>query len=60
MHCPYCQHQDRLEIDMHADGFGGVLLECAECGALLTARGRVLETIHGPERPFVTLLRAGR
>ncbi len=52
MHCPHCKHQDHLEIDLHADGFSGILLECSECGALLVAKGRALETVHGPEKPF--------
>lgn len=52
MNCPYCNHQDHLEIDLHADGFSSDLLECIECGALLTFHNMQLETVHGPDRLF--------
>lgn len=52
MHCPYCEHQDHLEIDLHADGFSADLLECTECGALLTLSRGCLVTVHGPTRTF--------
>lgn len=55
MYCPYCQHQDHLELDLHADGFSGVLLECTECGALLASVGKSMETVHGPVVPFVVM-----
>ena len=48
MTCPYCNHQNHLEIDLHADGFSEDLLECADCGAVLTLNGSKLETVHGP------------
>jgi len=48
MNCPHCAHQDHLEIDLHADGFSSDLLECSECGALLTIKNRVLETVQAP------------
>jgi Zn ribbon nucleic-acid-binding protein len=48
MTCPYCKRQDRLEIDLHADGFSADLLECTVCGATLTTNGQKLDTIHGP------------
>ena len=53
MNCPYCGHHDHLEIDLHSDGFSADLLECTECGALLTMKGTTLETVHGPAKPFV-------
>jgi len=56
MHCPYCQHQDHLELDLHADGFSGVLMECTECGALLAAKGKILETVHGPMKSFEAMV----
>ncbi len=52
MNCPYCDHQDHLEIDLHADGFSADLLECSECGALLTIKGTRLETVHYPVKAF--------
>ncbi len=52
MYCPYCKHQDHLEINLHADGFSADLLECSDCGALLTIRGNALETVFGPDRDF--------
>lgn len=50
MNCPYCHHQDHLEIDLHADGFSSNLLECTECGAMLVNTGEKLETVHGPDK----------
>lgn len=50
MNCPHCDHQDHLEIDLHADGFSADLLECSECGALLTTKGARLETVHVPTK----------
>lgn len=50
MNCPYCDHQDHLEIDLHSDGFSADILECSECGALLAMKGNTLETIHGPDK----------
>lgn len=50
MNCPYCNHHDHLEIDLHSDGFSSDLLECSECGALLAMKGRNLETVHGPDK----------
>jgi len=50
MNCPYCQHQDHLEIDLHADGFCADLIECSECGTLLVINGGKLETLHGPAK----------
>jgi transcription elongation factor Elf1 len=55
MNCPFCGHHDHLEIDLHADGFSADLLECAECGAMLTTKGPWLETIQGPAKPFTAL-----
>jgi hypothetical protein len=52
MNCPYCDHQDHLEIDLHADGFCADLIECSGCGALLTIKGTKLETVNGPSKPF--------
>lgn len=48
MLCPYCHHKNHLEIDMHSDGYGQDLLECTECGALLSLNGTELKTVHGP------------
>ncbi len=48
MNCPYCQHKNHLEVDMHADGYSSTLLECSECGALLSLGKKTIKTIHGP------------
>ncbi|MCK4508775.1 MAG: hypothetical protein KAU27_09545 [Desulfuromonadales bacterium] len=56
MKCPYCNHRDHLEIDLHADGFCVGLIECSECGALLTASSIKLETVHGPTKPLKGLM----
>ncbi len=61
MNCPYCKHQDRLEIDLHADGFSADLIECSECGALLTIKSGKLETVHGPDNAsWVTVAQSSR
>jgi hypothetical protein len=52
INCPYCDHHDHLEIDLHADGFSADLLECTECGALLTMKGASLETVHALAKKF--------
>lgn len=51
MECPYCTHKDHLELDMHADGYSSILLECTECGALLKLKHLSLETVNGPIPP---------
>ncbi|MGW8312840.1 MAG: hypothetical protein ACWGOL_06390 [Desulfuromonadales bacterium] len=48
MNCPHCTLQNHLEIDLHADGFSSDLIECTECGALLTIKDRKLETVQAP------------
>jgi hypothetical protein len=49
MLCPYCHHTNHLEIDMHSEGFSSsAMIECADCGALLTLEKNTLDTIHGP------------
>ncbi|SDZ81214.1 hypothetical protein SAMN05660420_00433 [Desulfuromusa kysingii] len=50
MNCPYCNHHDHLEVDLHADGFSSNLLECTECGAMLVDTGSKLATVHGPDK----------
>jgi len=52
MICPYCDHQNHLEIDMHSDGYSTSLLECTNCGALLKTNRNTMETINGPDRMF--------
>jgi len=54
MNCPYCNHQDHLEIDLHADGFSSNLLECTECGAMLINIAGKLETVHGPDKVLMS------
>jgi uncharacterized Zn finger protein len=34
MKCPICSNQNRIEIDIHSDGYSDNLLECSNCGAL--------------------------
>jgi len=50
MNCPYCDHQDHLEINLHSDGFSADLIECSECGALLTIKNKKLETVNTPSK----------
>jgi len=52
MYCPYCNHQNHLEINLHADGYSTALLECASCGALLRTNPNNMETVYGPDRKF--------
>jgi transcription elongation factor Elf1 len=55
MNCPYCNHQDHMEVDLHADGFCADLIECSDCGALLTLRSGELLTVHGPAKSLGVL-----
>jgi len=55
MNCPYCSLQNHLEIDLHADGFSSDLIECSECGALLTIKDRRLETVQAPNIQLAVL-----
>lgn len=49
MLCPYCHHSNHLEIDMHSDGYNSsAMIECADCGALLSLKETTLDIIHGP------------
>ena len=34
MHCPKCNTQKGIEIDMHSDGYAKDLLECSACGTV--------------------------
>lgn len=52
MNCPFCQHHDHLEIDLHSDGYSSDLIECSDCGALLKLTDAIFETVHGPAQPF--------
>jgi len=44
MECPVCQHQEKAELDTHADGFAHNLIECGHCGAVWTHKE--VKTIH--------------
>jgi Zn ribbon nucleic-acid-binding protein len=48
MNCPFCTQQNHLEIDLHADGFSSDLIECTECGALLTIKDGEFDTVQPP------------
>ena len=52
MICPYCHNRNHLEIDMHSDGYSMDIIECTECGALLSLKDTKLDTIHGPTINF--------
>ncbi len=54
MKCPCCNHQNHLEIDLHADGFSTNLIECSACGALLTTQRKNLEIIREPASSFAS------
>jgi transcription elongation factor Elf1 len=56
VNCPYCGHHDHLEINLHADGFSADLLECSDCGAMLTTKGTRLETVHGPVKRLAAMI----
>lgn len=45
--CPICHSIDRVEIDIHADGFAGSLEECGVCGALWTQEKNAVRLVHG-------------
>jgi transcription elongation factor Elf1 len=45
--CPICHSTDRVELDIHADGFAGNLEECGVCGALWSQDGATTRLVHG-------------
>jgi transposase-like protein len=34
MKCPICANSNRIEIDIHSDGYANDLFECTDCGAI--------------------------
>ena len=34
MNCPICATSNRIEIDIHSDGYADDLFECTNCGAV--------------------------
>lgn len=34
MKCPSCNNENRIVLDMHADGYAQNLIECNACGAM--------------------------
>lgn len=53
MECPVCSHQEKAELDTHADGYAHNIIECGHCGALWTCKEVVTiqrELIHGATR----------
>ena len=45
--CPICHSIDRVEVDIHADGFARNLEECGVCGAVWSQDGRQTRLVHG-------------
>lgn len=45
--CPICHSIDRVEVDMHADGFARNLEECGICGALWSQGRSKARLVHG-------------
>ena len=45
--CPICHSIDRVEIDIHADGFAKNLEECGVCGALWSQGKDKIRLVHG-------------
>lgn len=45
--CPICHSIDRVEVDMHADGFARNLEECGVCGALWSQGKTRAKLVHG-------------
>ena len=45
--CPICHSIDRVEVDIHADGFAAGLEECGVCGALWTQGRTKARLVHG-------------
>lgn len=45
--CPICHSIDRVEIDIHADGFAEGLEECGVCGALWSQGKAGARLVHG-------------
>lgn len=49
MKCPSCGNKNRVEINLHADGFAPNLHECGNCGALWSHKGDGAILIVGPD-----------
>lgn len=47
MTCPNCHDTDHVEVDTHADGYAGNLLECGSCGTLWTTSAAETVILHG-------------
>jgi len=45
--CPICHSIDRVELDIHADGFASNLEECGVCGALWSQEKNTVRLVHG-------------
>jgi uncharacterized Zn finger protein len=45
--CPICHSANRVEIDIHADGFAKNLEECGICGAVWTQERDKFRMVHG-------------
>lgn len=45
--CPICHSVDRVQLDIHADGFAQNLEECGVCGALWVQDRRKTRLVHG-------------
>ena len=52
MNCPICSEKNRIEIDMHCDGFAEALEECGQCGSVWTLNGGKTSMLHGPTESF--------
>ncbi len=45
--CPICHNGNRVEVDIHADGFANNLEECGVCGALWSMNDGLPHLVHG-------------
>lgn len=45
--CPICHSIDRVQVDIHADGFARNIEECGVCGAVWSQDGRIPRLVHG-------------
>ena len=51
MKCPMCKSRNKIEIDLHAEGFSQDARECGVCGAVWTFSGNTLKIIQKQVSP---------
>ena len=51
MKCPFCKSSEKIQVDLHAEGFAQDARECGNCGGIWTYSGDKLKIIKGRVEP---------